>query len=207
MANESDICFVVMPYGIKSLLDGSGRHYDFDKAYRVIIRRAIRDAGMKPYRADEEVGSGLIHTDMFRDLRDRPVVLADLSLENPNVFYELGIRHVMADSGTVLICREGASLPFDVGLSRVIFYKYDGTSLDWEEVERVTPIVVAALQEARRGKPDSPVHALLPGTVLRAVATAQQYQRVAVGAAESDELEKYEQMIASSLLSGGMDLE
>ena len=154
-------CFVVMPFGIKPVNDGSGRVYDFDKVYRVIMRRAIQQAGLEPIRADERKGANIIHTDMFKDLRDQSVVLADLSLENPNVFYELGIRHVMSSKGTVLMCRAGSELPFDVKLSRVIFYKYDGESLDWEEVERVVREVELALAEAVRGVPDSPVHALL----------------------------------------------
>lgn len=160
-------CFIVMPFGVKPFPDGSGRTFDFDKVYRVVIQRAVREAGMTPIRADEHIGSALIHTDMFRDLRDRAVVLADLSLDNPNVFYELGIRHVMSSSGTVLMCRKGSTLPFDVKLSRTIFYDFDGKSLDWEEVERVLEPLKLALEEARKGLPDSPVHALLPDSVLR----------------------------------------
>jgi hypothetical protein len=149
----------------------------------------------------------LIHTEMFKDLRDRPVVLADLSLENPNVFYELGIRHVMADSGTVLICREGATLPFDVALSRVVFYKFDGQNLDWEEVERVTPVVTAALKEAQRGKPDSPVHALLPGNALRSVVGSRKYRGASIPSRESEDLEAYERSIAESWLASSIEFE
>lgn len=69
---------------------------------------------MEPIRADEQTGSHIIHSEMFRELRDRAVVLADLSLGNPNVYYELGIRHVLSSSGAVLMCREGTELPFDV---------------------------------------------------------------------------------------------
>lgn len=159
-------CFVLMPFGTKPFPDGTGRTYDFDKVYRVVIQRAVREAGMVPVRADERIGPALIHSEMFRDLRDRAVVLADLSLDNPNVFYELGIRHVMSSNGTVLICRRGSALPFDVNLSRVIFYEFDGVALDWEEVERVVKDATLALQEAQKGLPDSPVHALLE-TVLR----------------------------------------
>jgi hypothetical protein len=61
-----------------------------DKVYRVIMQRAIRQAGMQPVRAEERKGSKLVHSDVSKDLRDRSVILADLSLENPNVFYELG---------------------------------------------------------------------------------------------------------------------
>lgn len=159
--NTPENCFVVMPFGRKPIPDSGGRIYDFDKVYRVIIQRAIRQAGLEPVRADERTGSHIVHAEMFADLRDHAVVLADLSLLNPNVFYELGIRHVMSPSGTVLMCKQGTSLPFDVNLSRVIFYDYDGESLDWEVVETVVQRVQAGLENAKRHLPDSPVHALL----------------------------------------------
>jgi len=157
---EMTKCFVVMPFGIKPVPEGGS--YDFDKVYRVVIKRAIQEAGMEPIRADEQKGSKIIHVDMFRELRDRSVVLADLSLYNPNVFYELGIRHVLSSAGTVLMCcKANSNLPFDVKLSRVIFYDYDGVRFDWEEVERVVQDLRDALTEAKKGVPDSPVHALL----------------------------------------------
>lgn len=160
---EADICFVVMPFGKKPKNDGSGGTYDFDKVYRVIIQRAIKSANMIPLRADETGGSRIIHADMFRDLRDRSVVLVDLSLLNPNVLYELGIRHVMSPSGTVLIANENTlnNLPFDIALSRTIGYKYDGEYLDWDEVEEFVPKLQQKLDDARRGDPDSPVYAFL----------------------------------------------
>ena len=118
---------------------------------------------MQPLRADETEGSRIVHADMFKDLRDRPVVLVDLSLLNPNVLYELGIRHVMSSTGTVLMANEETvkKLPFDIALSRTISYRYDGEHLDWDEVERVIPQLQAAIEEARRGTPDSPVYAFL----------------------------------------------
>jgi hypothetical protein len=185
-------CFVVMPFGKKPLPDG--RTYDFDKVYRVIITRAVQEAGMKPLRADETVGSRLIHSDMFRDLRDRAVVLADLSHENPNVFYELGIRHVMSPTGTVLMCREGTDLPFDVRLSRVIFYKFNGDALDWEEVEETVKKLKLALQDARQDQPDSPVHVLLD-PVLRNDSRPSMWLATTKSAAP-EMLEKYERRLA-----------
>jgi hypothetical protein len=58
------VCFVVMPFGRKPLLTETGKStYDFDKVYRVVIQRAVKEAGLVPIRAE------LIHTEMFRDLR------------------------------------------------------------------------------------------------------------------------------------------
>ena len=189
-------CFVVMPFGIKPFGDGSGRTYDFDKIYRVIIKRAIRQADLKPIRADEGIGSKIIHTEMFKDLRDQPVVLADLSLNNPNVFYELGIRHVMASSGTVLMCQEGSTLPFDVRLSRCIFYKYDGQSLDWEEAERVVEQLQIALNQAKQGEPDSPIHTLLE-TVIREDKLPKGQSPISVANRKPENLEIYHQIVAT----------
>jgi hypothetical protein len=156
-----DTCFVIMPFGIKPFSDSPEKTFDFDKIYRTIIRRAIQEAGMEAIRADEKSGSHIIHSDMFKELRDRAVVLADLSLSNPNVYYELGIRHVLSPAGTVLICKEGTELPFDIRLSKVIFYRYNGVDIDWEVVEKTIPLLSEALKTAQERRPDSPVHALL----------------------------------------------
>jgi tetratricopeptide (TPR) repeat protein len=201
-AASAPVCFVVMPFGQKPMNGGNGTTaYDFDKVYRIIIQRAVQQAGLCAVRADERVSSALIHTDMFKDLRDQPVVLADLSLENPNVFYELGVRHVMSATGTVLMCRKGSALPFDVRLSRVIFYAFDGTSLDWEEVERVVQVLQLALQEARQGRPDSPVHALLE-PVIRAAENGG-IRRARSREASEGRLSRYERLIAQHWISQG----
>lgn len=134
---------------------------------------------------------------MFKQLRDRGVVLADLSLENPNVFYELGARHVMSAKGTVLMCRAGSELPFDVKLSRVIFYDYDGQHLDWEEVERVVRELQFALEEAKRGTPDSPVHALLERVLPDApLAAGSGTTQDDVTARQGEALDRFQQVVA-----------
>jgi hypothetical protein len=201
-------CFVVMPYGSKPFPDGSGRRYDFEKVWRVLITRAVREAGMAPVRSDQRMTSGIVHSEMFRDLRDRDVVLADLSLDNPNVFYELGVRHVMSAGGTVLICRRDAKLPFDVGLSRVIFYDFDGQSFDWEEVERAVKELSLALTEAATGRPDSPVHALLetvlPSDSAAALPAATRAPELAPDAQPCD---AYQRLTAASWRQAGGGLE
>jgi hypothetical protein len=197
-------CFVIMPFGNKSIRDGSGRAYDFDKIYRIIMRRAIKLAGLEPIRADERKGSNIIHTDMFKDLRDQSVVLADLSLENPNVYYELGIRHVMSPRGTVLMCRAGSDVPFDVKLSRVIFYHYDGASLDWEEAERVIQELQFALEEAKRGVPDSPVHALLERVLRDAEPSSLMAGTSGLGSSARGEiLDEFQRLVAEHWANNG----
>lgn len=199
---EADRCFVVMPFGVKPKNDGTGTMYDFDKVYRVLIQRAIRNVNMQPIRADETEGSRVIHADMFKDLRDRPVVIVDLSLLNANVFYELGIRHVMSPTGTVLIANEETvkKLPFDIALSRTIAYRFDGQHMDWDEVERVVPLLQAAIEEARRGAPDSPVYAFLEQVLSPSTQNKDDSSNGAAGNTTSD-LHKYQKYLAEIWLN------
>lgn len=147
-----------MPFGRKPCNDGSGKTYDFDKVYRV-LQRAICLAGMNPVRADQQSG-GIVHADMFRALREAPVVLADLSLHNPNVFYEVGVRHALRPGGTVLVGRTGTEVPFNLGLSRLFYYDFDGENFDFEEVDRLVEALRPALELANGGQADSPLYAL-----------------------------------------------
>ena len=196
-------CFVVMPFGKKPAPGAPDQLFDFDKVYRVVMRRAIESAGMVPVRADESTASGVIHTDMFKALRDKRVVLAELSLHNPNVYYELGIRHVLSSSGTVLMCRTDQPLPFDIALSRVVMYEYDGRHLDWEEAERVIPILRQHLLEAQQGRQDSPVHALihLPTAHARPGLDGSDTDRVVL-----PELHRYERELGDRWRDEGADL-
>jgi hypothetical protein len=197
-----------MPFGTKPRGPEQTPH-DFDKIYRVVIKRAVERAGMQCIRADETKGSRLIHTDMFLDLRDQPLVIADLSLQNANVFYELGVRHVMSSTGTVLMCEKGSMpLPFDIGLSRVVPYEYDGKNLDYEEAERLVELLRAALIESATGAADSPVHAMLE----RVLSDTSQGTPVDSWGGSNDTSERrddlvvYEQLIASIWRDDGADL-
>ena len=204
-----DKCFVIMPFGIKPIPDELNQTFDFDKVYRTIIRRAVKEADMEAIRADEQTGSHIIHTDMFRELRDRTVVLADLSLGNPNVYYELGIRHVLAPGGTVLICREGTELPFDIKLSRVIFYRFNGTDIDWEVVEQIVPKLRDALLTAKEQRPDSPVHALLDKVYPEDQCKDELSSPSAIGLGSETELTKnqvYEQIVAKEWIAKKADI-
>ena len=94
--------FVAMPFGTKQ--DAEGNQIDFNAIYADYIRPALEDAGMEVFRADEEEEAGEIRKDMFFELLVADLVVADLSIDNPNVWYELGVRHALRARGVVLIC-------------------------------------------------------------------------------------------------------
>lgn len=93
--------FVVMPFGKKK--GGDGSLYDFNAIYNTLIKPALELAGFEPFRADEETTSGDILTDMFQELLLADLCLCDLSIDNANVYYELGIRHAFRKRGVVHI--------------------------------------------------------------------------------------------------------
>jgi len=132
-----DKCFVIMPFGIKPIPDQPGQYFNFDKVYRTIIRRAVEEAGMEAIRADEQSGSQIIHSAMFRELRDRAVVLADSFFRESKCLLRTGESDMFVIRCTVLMCREGTELPFDTDCHGLFFYRYNGTDIDWEVVEQI----------------------------------------------------------------------
>jgi tetratricopeptide (TPR) repeat protein len=112
--------FVIMPFGKKK--GGDGSLYDFNAIYSQLIKPALEMAGFEAFRADEETTSGDILTDMFQELLLADLCIADMSIDNANVFYELGIRHAFRKRGIVHIQAGRAYMPFDVFNVRTIPY-------------------------------------------------------------------------------------
>ena len=155
------LCFVLMPFGKK--MDAAGRVTNFDSVYAKIIAPAVERSGLEPIRADEEKIGGTIHKPMFERLMLCHYAVADITGANPNVFYELGIRHAMRPRSTVIVFAEGTVLPFDIALVRGIAYKTDGTG---EPLDAETTLAQIANQlQAARGNPhdDSPIFQLVEG--------------------------------------------
>ncbi len=113
-------CFIVMPFGKKK--GGDGSPYDFNAIYQQLIKPAVEMAGFESFRADEANTSGDILTDMFQELLLADMVLCDLSIDNANAFYELGIRHAFRKRGVVHIQAGRAYMPFDIFNVRTIPY-------------------------------------------------------------------------------------
>lgn len=107
--------FVAMPFGIKEKID-------FNKVYSDLIKPALQAADFEVFRADEEMRAGNIRTDMFQELLLADLVVADLSIDNPNVWYELGVRHALRRRGVVQITCRRDHTPFDVYTDRSLRY-------------------------------------------------------------------------------------
>ena len=156
------LCFVLMPFSTKT--DASGKSIDFDAVYRDLIEPAIRQAGLQALRADEELSGGIIHKAMFERLILCEYAVADLTMANANVFYELGVRHAVRPWSTVLIQAGEPRLPFDVNLLRTLPYP-----LTDQGTPRDDPGIRAKLAERLRFAidqvplKDSPIFQLIEG--------------------------------------------
>lgn len=159
----AEMCFVDMPFGRKADL-ASGVEIDFDQIYRVAIKPAIESLGLEAVRGDEEQTGGIIHAAMFARLLLAEYVVADLTLANPNVFYELGIRHAAKPFTTVPIFATTHALPFDVALIRAIPYQLEAGKLTDDEALVLRKSIEQRLHKAIDGPvtQDSPLFQLLP---------------------------------------------
>src|SRR5213594_2938001 len=107
--------FVAMPFGNKEGID-------FNKIYSDLIKPALESVGFEVFRADEEMRAGDIRTDMFQELLIADLVVADLSIDNPNVWYELGVRHALRARGVVIVCGGQVTTAFDLYTDRKLRY-------------------------------------------------------------------------------------
>ncbi|HEY9674866.1 MAG TPA: SLATT domain-containing protein [Waterburya sp.] len=157
--------FVVMPFGRKKGPDG--RWIDFNSIYYQLIKPTLEEAGFEPFRADEEAVSGDILTDMFQELLLADLVLADLSIDNANVFYELGVRHAIRKRGLVHIQCGRAYMPYDIFNVRTIPYHCDENGCpDPQHIEKDKQAIIKvarATWESDGNRIHSPIFNLLTG--------------------------------------------
>ncbi len=157
--------FVVMPFGKKK--GGDGSLYDFNAIYQTLIKPAMEESGFEPFRADEATTSGDILTDMFQELLLADLCICDLSIDNANVYYELGIRHAFRKRGVVHIQAGRSYMPFDIFNVRTLPYHItvDGVpdpafiKTDIQAIARMTKDTWASDRDAIH----SPIFNLLSG--------------------------------------------
>jgi hypothetical protein len=135
--------------------------------YSQMIKPAAKDAGLECARADEKIQIGDIGSNIWDSILRAGLVVADVSVPNANVFYELGIAHALGKYA-ILLKRRDTSLPADFG--GVLYYEYSLDDLEsgrselaqalrnWAqesramEVKRLRDQVMPASPPSRRGR-------------------------------------------------------
>jgi hypothetical protein len=89
------------------------------------IRRACRKVDLEARRVDDAPGSGPIPTRILREIEEAEFLIIDLSVERPNVYYELGYAHGVGNRPIeiLLIAKAGTTLHFDIAHLAVMFYE------------------------------------------------------------------------------------
>lgn len=150
------VCFVIMP--IRK--PGTTEFEHFRTIRDTIIQPALVALGYDVVRADDINQVGAITADIIERLAGSELVVADLTDLNPNVFYELGVRHVLRKKGTIMLVDETRSeIPFDLAPYRVI--KYQPTLAGAEHVRQKLQDFAAQDFSSDVGS-DNPVHTYIP---------------------------------------------
>jgi len=140
---ELPLCFVIGPIG----KDGTIERKHADLLLHAVIKDVLEDEefGYRVKRADEDADPGMITDRIVTDITRADLVVADLTDLNPNVFYELGIRH-SKEGKTIHVAKTGTTLPFDTLAHRTIFVDLT----DWHSQEKARLSLAEAVRATRR---------------------------------------------------------
>ena len=134
MKSEKGTCYVLMPFAEQ-----------FREVYLKISETIEGDElGFICRRADDFFGGGHIIEDVLRNIGTCEILIADLTTKNANVFYELGITHMVKDIRNVIIITQHMDdVPFDIQTYRYIKYEQNDQGLKklkHDLIEAVKPI-------------------------------------------------------------------
>lgn len=152
------VCFYITPIGE----DGSEQRKHSDMLLECLVSPVLEQFGLTAVRADQIEKPGIITNQILDYITKSKMVIADLSYHNPNVFYELAVRH-MKGLPAIHISRSADKIPFDIGNFRTI-------SLDMTDIYSFVPQIetyksqisaqLRSLLEAN-GEADNPISAYL----------------------------------------------
>lgn len=132
------VCFVLSPIGE----EGSEYRKHADLVLSSLIEPALAQLDLKAVRADKISVPGMITGQIMEHIARAKLVIADLSFGNPNVYYELALRHAVRKPFVQLI-RTADKLPFDVGQYRTV-------TIDMTDIYSLVPQLDLHRQEIAR---------------------------------------------------------
>ena len=156
-------CFVIMGFGQKTDL-GTGRILDMDKTYEFLIKPVCEGLSIECIRADEIKHSGVIDVPMYEWLYKADLVIADISTLNANAIYELGVRHALKPSTTIVIAESQLKYPFDLNHISIMNYVHLGCDIGGSTILSFTQQLKEKIEAIlKKMEDDSPVYTFLKG--------------------------------------------
>lgn len=135
-------CFVIQPFD----------NDKFDKRFVDVFQPAIIAAGLEAYRIDKDLAVRIPIDDIERGILESDICFAEITLDNPNVWYELGFAYACGKD-VVLVCsdeRPGNKFPFDIQHKLVLTYK-TGSISDFQHLQQnITNKIVAFQSQSRK---------------------------------------------------------
>lgn len=119
------ICFVLQPFD----------NDKYDKRYKEIIEPVIKDCGLVSYRVDEDCASIIPIESIHTKIRESIICIAEITTDNPNVWYELGYALAL-EKNVIMLCSEERTtqFPFDIRHRNILVYKTQ-TMSDFQELK------------------------------------------------------------------------
>ena len=147
-------CFVIMPIGDQRLGDSIVTAADLRQRYADLIKEALlkADPSLEVVRADDVPMPGSISSDILARLMRSDLVVADVTYPNPNVFYELGLRHACRAGTIILRDKAAPTVPFDIAHLRHI--EYENTTSGLRELAADLRQAIQAI-DSNPGRPDN----------------------------------------------------
>jgi hypothetical protein len=135
----SGFCFVIQPF------DKGGK---FDKRYDDVFEPALKKAGIEPYRVDKDFSSIIPIKKIEERIRESSFCLADITTDNPNVWFEVGYA-IAYNKDIILLCSDERTTdyPFDVRHRNVQNYKTESKSDFKKLFASIVSLTVAILNK------------------------------------------------------------
>lgn len=106
-------CFVIMPF----------KPAQIQEMYHEFLAPALDECGVEFQRGDDIFGSNVVMDDVLSAIAEADLIIADLSGQNANVFYEVGIAHALGKP-VLLLSSTTDDIPYDLRHRRVLDYEY-----------------------------------------------------------------------------------
>jgi hypothetical protein len=148
------LCFMIMPYGrrptqVEPSSDAPGE-IDFNALWDKAFAPTIQSLGYDPVRADQDTGA-LIINQMIERLYFADLVLADMTIPNGNVYYEVGVRQAAKKTGCVLLGADWSKQLFDVAQLRTVRYPLKERNIENATAKAVSEVSKVPSTHCRKG--------------------------------------------------------